>query len=161
MNEEWRPYPGNRRYSVSTLGRVRGIYGRILKPGRYYQYAAVSLRSHNGAKSFLVHRMVLETFVGPSGGLEGNHLNGHKTDNSLKNLEWVTRSENILHSYRVLGKGGSRRGGKNPQAKLTQGEAEEVRDLVGHGMRQVDIAGHYGVDQTTVSRVKRGASWAA
>lgn len=35
---------------------------------------------------------------------EVNHKNGNKQDSSLANLEWVTRSQNELHSYRVLGK---------------------------------------------------------
>jgi len=31
-----------------------------------------------------------------------NHKNGKRNDNYYKNLEWVTHSENITHSYRVL-----------------------------------------------------------
>jgi len=41
-------------------------------------------------------RLVLETFLPVSGmeSLEANHKNGDKSDNSLKNGEWVTKSEN-------------------------------------------------------------------
>jgi hypothetical protein len=35
---------------------------------------------------------------------EINHKNGIKGDNRIENLEWVTRSENIQHSFDVLNK---------------------------------------------------------
>lgn len=31
-----------------------------------------------------------------------NHKNGIKSDNRLKNLEWCTQSENMIHSFYVL-----------------------------------------------------------
>lgn len=56
-----------------------------------------------------VHRLMAFTFLGDPVGDRNhvNHKNGIKTDNRIQNLEWVTRNENIQHSYDVLGHKGA------------------------------------------------------
>lgn len=49
-----------------------------------------------------VHRLVASHFVKGDTNLEVNHKDGDRTNNRSDNLEWVTRSENIQHSYDTL-----------------------------------------------------------
>ena len=53
-------------------------------------------------KLYKVHRLVLETFL-PNADttLEVNHIDGNKHNNCIDNLEWLTKSENMRHSYDI------------------------------------------------------------
>lgn len=80
-----------------------------------YGYPEITLRSYLGGftrkDSIGVYRLVAETFIpNPLRKKCVNHISGNKLDHSVENLEWVTHSENELHSYRVLGKKHNRPG---------------------------------------------------
>ncbi len=52
--------------------------------------------------NYLVHRLVAETFIpNPHSFTEVNHINGDKTDNSVSNLEWISREDNAKHAWNV------------------------------------------------------------
>lgn len=107
MGEEWRPIKENCNYSVSNLGNVRNDHtNHIFTPcvrSCSSPYLSVVLPVGNGAyKHFNVHRLVGEAFLGiPDTGLVINHKDGDKQNNCVDNLEWVTRSENDKHAYKM------------------------------------------------------------
>lgn len=50
------------------------------------------------------HKMLAIKFLpNPERKLEVNHIDGNKSNNNLSNLEWTTKSENMLHSTHILG----------------------------------------------------------
>jgi hypothetical protein len=52
-----------------------------------------------------VHRIVAETYCYKADeSFEVNHIDGNIINNHYKNLEWVSHSDNIKHSYHVLGR---------------------------------------------------------
>ena len=54
-------------------------------------------------KHFRIHRLILLTFQGEISGnkTDVNHIDGNKDNNKLDNLEYVSNSENIIHSYAI------------------------------------------------------------
>jgi len=103
---EWRTVPRtNGSYEVSDEGEVRsmrrqGTAGGTLKPYWDDAYAVVNLHIDREQRHHFVHRLVLEAFVGPGDGMDGRHLDGNPGNNSLSNLAWGTRSDNVNDSVR-------------------------------------------------------------
>lgn len=100
-------------YSLDRLvafsdGRSRFQPGRARKPVQMSSgYLQVILNGLGDRReTAYVHRLVALAFIGiPEKGFDHvNHLNGIKNDNRVENLEWVSRSGNMKHSYAVLGR---------------------------------------------------------
>ena len=97
------------KYRVTEDGKVwSSISCKFLKPHIHRQgYERVRLYTNGYVfRWHLVHRLVAEAYVGGDQKLQVNHINGIKSDNRADNLEWVTASENIAHSFKVLGNAG-------------------------------------------------------
>jgi hypothetical protein len=170
LREEWRDVVTHADYEVSNLGRVRRKASshrrRAGKPSpdflatnlTQFGYLRVSLGQGGKRRAFHVHRLVADAFLGPRPpGTEVNHIDGNRQNPRLANLEYVTPSENIRHSFRI-GIRPPPQGELNPRAKLSEGDVLEILLLEGT-MRQKDIADKYGVDQVLVSQIFRGLAW--
>ncbi len=98
MTTRWKPVHGYEDlYQVSDVGGVRS-QRCVLKPRRNRRgYLYVNLYRGGQARTFQVHRVVLDAFVGPRQiGQECRHLDGDRLNNRLDNLTWGTPSENRL-----------------------------------------------------------------
>ena len=89
-------------YAITTDGRVWSYrLGHFMKPytaGGGYRYIGLQRGRH--IKQAVVHRLVAEAFIdNPLNKKEVNHIDGNKTNNDVSNLEWVTRSENMIHMF--------------------------------------------------------------
>lgn len=96
-----RPIPGHPRYYATSLGRIIGPKGHVLRPqpnAAGYPTVNVSAGTSRGATHQWrrpIHQLVLCAFVGPRpDGMGTRHLNDVKVDNRLENLCWGTPAEN-------------------------------------------------------------------
>lgn len=84
-------------YLISADGKVKSPFGKILKQSLSNSgYLFINIKN----KGYFIHRAICfafkeqcdnKTFV--------NHIDGNKKNNNLSNLEWCTKSENLLHAY--------------------------------------------------------------
>lgn len=64
-------------------------------------YQQVSLRKEGKQYSRRVHRLVALTHIeNPDNLPEVNHRDGDKDNNHVNNLEWSSRSQNMIHAWR-------------------------------------------------------------
>lgn len=107
MEEIWKPIKNYEKlYEISNYGNIKSLIykkEKILKPYMTSTgYYKIDLRKNNIRKIRPIHKLVAETFIdNPNNLSEVNHKDGDKTNNKVWNLEWVTRSDNIKHSYRT------------------------------------------------------------
>jgi hypothetical protein len=86
-------------YKIYTNGAVIGKSGKLLKLAigtcGYYQ---VLIYNKGKYKTYLLHRLIANLFIdNPDNLPEVNHIDGDKLNNSISNLEWCSRSQNIRH----------------------------------------------------------------
>ena len=159
--EIWKDIPNYEgMYQVSNLGRVKSLKfnkEKVLKPlPNRRGYCKVILCKGGAQKQKSIHRLVLLAFVGESE-LEVNHINGIKTDNSLENLEYCTRRENIRHACDT-GLNVGTKGENHHNSKLTRACVERIK--YGHqGITLQAIAKIYGISKQNVSDIRLEKAW--
>lgn len=104
MNREWRVIKGFENYSISNDGIVWNNKRNTLKAQRTGSKGYNITTIYNNAKptTIAIHRLVADAFVSnsdPINKTDVNHKDGNKLNNSFENLEWVSKSENMLHAY--------------------------------------------------------------
>lgn len=170
MTEKWKQLPGwEGYYAVSTEGRVKRLAGsprcnvdRVLNQMKTERgYLTVNpVRSGHKQRPLMVHRLVLETFIGPAPTPKHmpNHKNGDKADNRLENLEWVTQAENIQHAYDT-GLHKKYKGSAASAAKLTESDVEEILRRVANRDYRKDIAHDFSISMKAIDEIVAGAHW--
>src|SRR5262245_55405966 len=130
-----------------------------MKPIKMGQYLGLHLAGDDGElHKRYVHRLVLEACSEPpEAGQETRHLNGDRFDNRIENLAWGTRAENTADRFRH---GTVLFGERNPRARLTRDQVEEMRALYAAGGWSFKrLAARYGVTTMTAHRAVRRHSW--
>ena len=155
----WKPICGVAGYEASDTGKVReSKTGKILnQTTNAYGYKTVCVRINEKWGTTLVHRLVATAFLGvPKNGEQVNHKDGVKNNNCIENLEWVTASENIQHSFKVLGKTIKNKKLLGRRGKGMRTNLKVFR--VSNHMTQEEIAKKLGVSRAVFSNIERGHS---
>ncbi len=167
---EWRDVIGYERfYRISEFGETMRVGSKMgAKVGRILSthftkngYKLVDLYGEGGArKKFLVHRLVAAAWIGPRpDGLDVNHKDGNKENNHYGNLEYMTRSDNMLHASRN-GLVNYATGENAPTAVMTWGRVREMRRLYVPGkVGYKRLAKQFGISIGAAHCIVKGRTW--
>lgn len=151
------------KYFVSEEGVVKSFYSvggdnrfkkgkpssnseRIVGKGKSNGYYVVKPKNSNG---WFVHQMVMEVW-GPN--CPGNdyvidHIDEDKTNNHIKNLQWITRGENVSKSETLT----------HRTRKLNSDDADEIRKKYKPRVyTRQQLADEYGVSLSTIKSILIG-----
>lgn len=146
-------------YLSSDNGKVYNLKGVEIKQRLNADgYPVVTLGKKSNRRSIGVHRIIATLFVeNPGNKLEVNHIDGNKQNNDASNLEWVTRSEQMLHAHRTGLK--SEAGELNGRHILKEEDVRDIRNLLGQGRTVYSIAKQYGRGWQTINHIAKGTTW--
>jgi hypothetical protein len=146
----WKQLKDYPNYEINQDGIVRNISkGNLMKwidNGKGYK--SVKLYNKKGGRLCLVHRLVMTTFTEIQENKDVNHIDGNKSNNSVENLEWVTKKENMRHAHL--------NGLMNN--KLSIDDVRDIKKEVAIANRQTyrEIGERYGVKGSIISKIANG-----
>ena len=136
---------------MSSNGRVKTSTGVVsfgyLNQSGYY---SATIKGQH----FFVHRLVAAAFIGPPQALEQwqvHHIDGNPSNNHMQNLEYVTQSDNIRHSWST----------RNRKSSAANEDTAILWRVAGDSRwtecpAQFEAAKALGVNQSCISRCCRG-----
>jgi len=162
MEEIWRPiinYEGL--YEVSNYGKIKSFkYGkeRILKSKRNKSgHLTIALHKNSTPHYFYIHRLVLETFIGPCPkGMESCHNDGNPSNNFIDNLRYDTKSNNQRDRIKH---GTDQKGSNNNHSILTEEKVMGIKRDLTSGLSYTKIAKKYSVSKSAIAHINKGRSW--
>lgn len=105
----------------------------------------------------LVHRAVASAYLpNPHGKPHVNHIDGDRQNNNVRNLEWATPSENMLHAVSM---GTVRRLEKHEWAIITRETFVRIAEMYCTGASLLSIARAFGLSKSGVEHAVSHQRW--
>lgn len=144
-------------YFITEDGKIwSNITNKFLTPVFVNGYHRVTFQG----KFYSVHRIVAEVYCcGFDIRLQVNHKDGNKLNNHFTNLEWVTPSENIIHTNNnnLINHA---RGIRIKSARVTESQVVEIRELYKIGnLTYEQVAEKYNIGKVTVFDIVKRKTW--
>lgn len=163
----------DKRYKISNYGRIKSFVKRgavfhdgrvifaaprIMKPTIRQGYLRVELLSSD--KKITIHKLVGAIFI-PNNDPENrkwiNHKDGIKQNNYYRNLEWCTKSENIIHAFRTgLNKGPI--GEKASGSKLKEYQVKYIKSHLSD-LSNNQLSKMFNVSYHTIDDIRYERTW--
>lgn len=143
-------------YSVYEDGTIVGKLGSVLNPTKTKAgYYVINLYVNKKKKRMYIHRIVALCYIdNPENKDTVNHKDGDKSNNSVKNLEWLTQTDNAKHAWSS--------GLNNNSFKLNKNQVDEIKYLYSNTKTSHrELALKYNVTHTQIYNILNNKSWKA
>lgn len=147
-------------YTITSDGKVHNAKGYLMVGWKNSDgYPCVKLSLKGVQKSYLVHRLVLLTFVGPCpDACEARHLDGNPSNASVNNLKWDTPKANASDKRQH----GTHQGGTEASGwggKLTEEDVLRMRERIIEGDTTENVAKDYKMRVEDARHIISGRRW--
>ena len=143
-------------HEISKDGKLikgnRRIKSLVNKDG----YRTVQLFKNGERYLKLVHKLILETYLGEAEGRLSNFIDGDKRNIRLSNLEWLSYSDKVTLEYK-RGNQKAPRGELQGNSKLKTEEVLAIRDS--ENISKVELASTYNISKATIYDILAGRTW--
>lgn len=153
--EVWKQIPFETGYEVSDKGRVRNLKTKKIRKTSLDKNGYEKITLYPSWVTYTVHRLVGFTFLADSyqEGLQIDHLDANRTNNTVENLEWVTPQENQNRiKYRP-----PKVGTNNQSAIINDMIAYEIKYSFSESISE--IVERLSVSRNIVEAVRRREAW--
>lgn len=154
------------KYKIDDEGKLWRLKGgktnRDIKPklsGRKMPNGYIQVRVSHKGKIYhcYLHRIIWIYYNGDiPKGLQINHIDGDKSNNTLNNLRLATPSQSKKYAVKSIG---CWEGVRNGMAKLTKENVLQIRELAITNTTHKDIAESFGMSQSHISDIIHQRSW--
>lgn len=146
-----------KKYYVTEDGKVFNKFKQLSPVFNGRGYLVLGLMIDGKRKTIAIHRLVALAFIdNPNNLPEVNHIDGNRTNNSVSNLEWISHSDNIRHSYNLENR--SAVGANNANCKYNEKTIREICEYLVKGLKSSEIR-DLGYNYSLVRSVKRRKNW--
>jgi hypothetical protein len=132
----------NSNYSICIDGTLLNLSNGKLKKWTKDTngYMRTQIWMNGKPKNISQHRVLAEYFIKNTfDKAQVNHMNGIKDDNQIDNLEWVTQSENSIHSFA----NGLQKPTRPHMKKVIDMESKKIYDCISDAAREIGVSiGH-------------------
>lgn len=177
-SERWLPISGYEGlYEISDTGRVKSLTKGLGSRKKAHEterilqgwlkakdhYLQVRLYEATKHKTFMVHHLVLEHFVGPRpDGMNGLHSDDNKANNCATNLYWGTKKQNAedrrANGHMTLEH--LAHGASHGMVILLESQVVAIRNrYAAGGVTQKTLAEGYGVSTSTICAIINRRFW--
>lgn len=141
-------------------GNVYDRNGNIktYKPQKRYNKIHVVLKG-GGRKTIDLHRLVVETWLGEiPKGMQVNHIDGNRQNNSVRNLEICTPSQNTQHAFdnKLIV---PYKGEEHYASTLSDEQVIQIYNHIRKLYNNQEIADIFNVEFKLVSLLRNGKRW--